>query len=304
MGRYTRLQFSRFYQVLVSECIFRFQMKITRTILFIFSLIVLATSCIEKEIEYQYSFDGPSIVVTGALSPSGVEVYLQETVDPMNPVQDQIQNAHITILNGHQIVAQLIEVEPGHYFSQDDFVPTHDLMYSLQIVTSLGGTLLSNQQKLVKPVLIDTCYYVRRTSNKGNDYLYMVYSDPAGIQNYYVSYKRDEYGKGQLLDNGIDPDLLGTPESDDLFDGEIKTVINKFNLSYAIGSEFFEKDSIQLKLYSFSEDLANYLIAIDESNFTYDNAFFEQPSFPKSYITNGFGIFGSVSVDLYMLRIH
>ena len=58
-----------------------------------------------------------------------------------------------------------------------------------------------------------------------------------------------------------------------------------------------------MKLYSYSEDFGIYLNAIDDSKFTYDVFLFDQPIFPKSFIQNGYGIFGSYAVDTYMLQL-
>lgn len=129
----------------------------------------------------------------------------------------------------------------------------------------------------------------------------MEFTDPSDEKNFYVYYRYDEYGNGELLPSQGNWDLFGTPINDELFDGQKKTFVYDFILSYRYGDQSYVKDSIRLKLFSYSEDFSDYLNAIGDSQFTYDVFLFDQPIFPKSFIQNGYGIFGSYAVDTYVL---
>jgi len=269
-----------------------------------FILLVLFTSCVEREIDYDFDFGESVIVVSGILTQEGVCVYVQRTVNPMSPASDSFIDAQVSLFENTNQIIELFQTDSGNYLSPEDFIPQYDIQYYLIIVTNEGDTLISNTQELTRPVKIDTCYYKPRTSNKGKELCFMEFTDPVDENNFYLTYRYDEYANGELLPSrGAYWNIIGTPVSDELFNGQEKTIVHEFSIRGSSNLVRYDKDSLRLKLFSYSEDFAAYLIELNDSKLTYDDFLFDQPIFPKSFIQNGYGVFGSYAVEHYVLKL-
>lgn len=182
-------------------------------------------------------------------------------------------------------------------------------------VSAAGFTPVHAEATVPQPVAIDSLRiekYVRTNSdNILESDLFITFSDPAGLDDYYgmrISFEPKDVGseydlcfatRDPVLNNGtdifnqVDPIFYcGTVRfRDNLIDGSRYTATVNIN-EYDLNDQM--EGTIHVQLLSYSEDLYRYVVST-ELQYDIGNNPFAEPVIVFNNITNGFGIFAGQS---------
>lgn len=250
---------------------------------------VLLVSCeLTKEIDYDTNYGGDKIVIHGYISPQdGARVMVKKTVPP-NAVQsnDSVSQALVCLFEDGSMVETLVS-EDGYVFSSPpSFKPKYGATYHVEVVAEGMPKAISNPQSIFQPVNIDsTKLMVQELTFYGNVSVFFNHKNLFG-ESYYV--KTFPYLDGELDTIEFGSTYFHFASIAD----NIKAGVNEISSSVGQVSQF---DSLQVRLYTLSPDLGEFLKSYNRYDFSRDDPFFEQTYPVFSNIKGGYGFFASYS---------
>jgi len=253
---------------------------------------ILLLSCeMTKEIDYETIYGGDKIVIHGYISPQdGVRVIIKKTVPP-NALQsnDRVSHAIVKLFEDGNMVATLIS-DDGYFFtSPPSFTPRLDANYHIEVTAEDLPKATSNTQRTFSPVHIDSSkLMVHELTNYANLSVFFNHKNLFG-ESYYL--KVFPYLNGEL-----DTVELGSKyfHFSDIAN-DLTTGVNEISLGVGQISQF---DSLQVRLYTLSPDLSEFLKSYNRYDFSREDPFFEQPYPVFSNIKGGYGFFASYSYTI------
>ena len=280
--------------------------KIIYYSLLILNLIFIFSCEYEKTIKYDMSYQGDRIVVHALLNENGIKAYVNKTVSP-NAVEDDntLENVSVALYENDVFLFFLEEEYNDFYISPKSFKPSFEKYYQIKIKAENLPEAYSSKQYLLNSVSLDTAYYSIQENNESIYRLIYSFKDPINISNYY-SGRFYSFANGKNADSATYKEFINPYEvfNDNNFNGDNK-IINKelFKTVQLQDGLDYPVDSVQIVLFSLSDDLYLFLSSIVNYETTQEDPWYEQPDVVYSNITDGFGIFASFATDTIMLKI-
>jgi len=272
-----------------------FNIKIT--IISYISFSILLFSCeIDTEIGHDYSLPNKNyIMIHGFITGRDIEIFVNKSFPPEKIIQDDaIISCNVKLFENGVHLFDLDKKNSNLFKSPKYFTPRLNSTYHIVVNTDRLGKATSAEQKVHSPVKIDTIYKTKIQDNENLINIVFKFQDPKGEKNYYYPrvyvYPPDENESSFFKEK-----FYGSYAFDDKFtDGQCIT--KHFEKIY-----IYQKDSIKVELISLSEDLYLFLESKHENYHSLGNSFTNQPIPVYTNIKNGYGIFGSFTVDsMYM----
>ncbi len=250
---------------------------------------ILLVSCeMTKEIDYDTIYGGDKIVIQGYISPQdGVRVRVKKTVPP-NAVQsgDSVLHPLVSLFEDGNMVGTLASVDGCVFTSPPSFKPKQGVSYHVEVVADGMPKAIANSQNIFQPVSIDsTKLTVEELTFYGNLSVFFNHKNLFG-ESYYV--KTFPYLNGELDTIEFGSTYFHFAD----IANNITAGVNEISLGVGQISQF---DSLQVRLYTLSPDLAEFLRSYNRYDLSRDDPFFEQTYPVFSNIKGGYGFFASYS---------
>lgn len=253
------------------------------------TIAILQVSCeMSKEIDYDTIYGGDKIVIHGYISPqNGVRVFVKKTVPP-NAVNsdDRISLATVSLFENGNMVETLVTVDGYIFTSSPSFKPKYGANYLVEVVVDGMLKAITNAQNIFTPVSIDsTKLMTQELTNYANISVFFKHENLFG-ESYYV--KAFPYLNGEL-------DTLEFGSTFFHFaniTNNISVGVNEISLGVGQISQF---DSLQVRLYTLSPDLGEFLKSYNRYDLSRDDPFYEQIYPVFTNIRGGYGLFASYS---------
>jgi hypothetical protein len=239
----------------------------------------LISSC-QKVINVDLNSASPATVVQGNLpnTPNHDTVQLTQTVNFSEPnTFPAISGAFVTVSDNAGNLDTLFE-NPAGMYSTSKMIGTPGRTYTLNITAN--GKIYTATSTMAAPVAIDTLTITKSIFGKSSDQVNVIFTDPAGIVNYYRFVEK--------INNTIKERNYIT--DDQLQDGQ-KITFPLFGDNDSIKSG----DSVRVWLQSIDKGVFTYYSSLD--NASGGGGANVAPANPTSNVTNGaLGYFSAYSV--------
>ncbi len=275
--------------------------KLTQYIL-ITTFLFLFSCDQEKEIDYKLYYPGDKIVIHGYLSEAGIELYVNKTLPPTAIHEsNRLDKVSVALFENNEFLLYLTNIKDDLYKTPKNFTPQKNKSYYIEVEADNLPRVKTKEQYLLTAIKIDTSYYQKSGESEYN--LITSFIDPFEELNYY-SDKFYQYAGGENIDSLTYSEFINpyTVFGDNNFNGEEKKINNEFYKNSF--SDNTPLDSIQVVLYSISEDTYLHLSSIKDYEISRGDPWFEQPAVIYSNILNGYGIFGSFATDTVTVVIN
>ncbi len=262
---------------------------------FLLTMIIFCSCELTKEIDYKTTGKTDWIVINGFISKEhGVNVLVKKTVSP-NRIDDNdiIDKPDVWLHINNKAFARLVAIDQYRYYLPPDSIEyTPGALYNIHVDAVGMESARSGEQQLVSRFEIDTVYVVHDTIN-WNEKIYIEFVDDTEKDNFYAI-KIDCFKDGET-DNYFDLNEI-VPKYTFTDEGYNFQVKKSFQFSCQ------DYDSIQVKLYSVSENYHHFLSSFWDYEISYSDYNYDTQYVVETQIENGFGFFASYEVNNYIYK--
>jgi len=253
-------------------------------LLFIISIV----SCeINKEIDFEGIPNSDKIVIRGYLNSAfGVQATVTKSLPVNNPTGNNYLTApKVWLFENDQPLTQLIETDSSQFITPDTLTLNKESTYKLVVEAYSFETAISNTEKLLPPVQIDSIYWAYDTINWVGNF-YVSFTDPTPETNDKYLVYCVLYIQGNSHPKNI---------SDNLYDNGFATTEKIFADNY-LG----RLDSAMVSIYYYSPTIVAFNQSWSDYESSYSDIMFDDIFQVKNYIENGYGYFGAMEITQKM----
>lgn len=243
-------------------------------------LITLVYSCTET-IDFKVGDQEPKLVVDATFTTEQKAhlVYLTWTTSVYNnQTPEPVTGAEVTITDG-LMLHQLMELEPGKYYTADTVAGEIGKSYTLEI--NYDNNTYTATDKLYEVAEMDCAFLIDADPNnfflKGDYLVLMAAQEPKGVGDYYLW---NYYVNDTLFTDTISEKVFS---SDELIDGDQFTEIPIFNFDTA---SLNPNDNMRMEMWSISKGYFDFLVGIQLEKFR-GSPFDGPPANIPTNLTNG-----------------
>lgn len=272
-----------------------------RTKFFIlFALSLVFASCeLEKEIDYNFYYDGDKIVVHGFIGQvDGVKAIVKKTLSPLNTQgSSYLSNPEVWLCEDGKPFVKLVETDSSLFKPEGNYSLTPGKAYTLSVKANGLPDVVSCPQYLINPLTIDTVFNSRIAYTSSIWYIAIWIRDNLEETNYF-GFKINRFKNGENIDFSNELQMLPRISADFDYPEHVIKTEYQMNMIHRVYLEQ-EIDSFQVILYTVSKDYYDFDQSMDYFDYSYGSSFNEHIYPVKSNITGGYGFFCSYETTKY-----
>jgi hypothetical protein len=239
------------------------------------------------EIEFDGEIAPDKIVVRGYLSTdNGVEATVQKSL-PINDTQGStiLDSAEVWLYEDDQALTQLLPIDTIQYVTPDSVSLNELSDYKLVVKATGFETAISNSEKTLPKVEIDSIYWNYDTIYWiGNFYVSFIDPTPDVINYYHV-----------VCNLYIEDAAKCTTIWEDLEDDGYSSTKRTFHDNY-----YGHLDSALVTIYNYSSTIISFSDSYSDYEGSYSDIMYDNIYCVENYVENGYGFFGAREITTTM----
>jgi hypothetical protein len=242
----------------------------------------------EKDIDYQLSYEGDRIVAHGYINQiDGVNLKIKKTLPPDNiEANNEIPEAQVILIENMTNEIALQETGENEYILPINTTLINGADYSIKVSAPKLPEITSTKQILFDPIEIDDAN-IEGFPESIKKIITVKFTNPVIGNGYYIKYffyLNDEVIETNDYSLFFDPYSIITPKT---------TGTQQYTFEENV--EYY--DQIELILYTLSEDIIQYAKSYDEYSYIYEDPFYDYIIPVHSNNNDGYGLFASYAYD-------